>query len=607
MDEHTLAAHIMPPGTLFHNVFHSSAVGMVLITAEDGVYVDANQAFATIVGLEREHLIGQPLSVAGVEPALDREIILNFLRQMRRVGDIPFNITANDGQSRSCVASVQYEEIDGQGYFYLIVQDYTKENLAQLDLLHSDNRFRLFFQSVPLPLLVIDETTLNILDVNPAACRLYGYSPAEFLSLSLNDLSPPADRSNGAGIAPHQTAHSNWIQSSDNSTIHSQLLKDGTTIEASITSYTFILDDHPARLAIVEDVTEKRAAQLALEASEERLRIIADMTADAIWDRNVATGEISWSAGLSAQFGHDSTVSRTNEWWQDHIHPDDRSQITHSMRDALGSDDDYWMGEYRFRRADESYANVLDSGYIARDPAGGPANFMGSMVDITEQLQAAEIATRATLEERQRLAHDLHDTVTQSLYSVSLLAEASRRRAESGDDKAVLTDYIGRLGELTMQTLRQMRLLVYELRPGVLEQVGLAAALRHRLEAVEHRAGIKARLIDETRAPIPNELKDELFWIAQEGLNNSLKHASATTVTVRIRQEEDLLILEVRDNGVGLDAQPENKLGELNAIRRRVRSLNGELTLENLPKSGALFRVTLPVQAGGNKQGSINA
>ncbi len=111
--------------------------------------------------------------------------------------------------------------------------------------------------------------------------------------------------------------------------------------------------------------------------------------------------------------------------------------------------------------------------------------------------------------ERQRLARDLHDSVTQSLYSLTLLAEAGRRQAAMGD-LGRTQRHLERLGETAQQALREMRLLVYELRPLELEAAGLASALQQRLESVERRAGVQARLLVEGEVDLPAAVEEEL-------------------------------------------------------------------------------------------------
>ncbi|MBP8947475.1 MAG: hypothetical protein KBG73_01455 [Candidatus Promineofilum sp.] len=148
-----------------------------------------------------------------------------------------------------------------------------------------------------------------------------------------------------------------------------------------------------------------------------------------------------------------------------------------------------------------------------------------------------------------------------------------------------------------------MRLLVYELRPTVLEQEGLVGALRHRLEAVEQRAGIQARLIEESDVDLPPALQSEMFWIAQEALNNALKHAAATKTTVTIGATEDTAWLEVRDNGCGFDSADVGANGSgLDRLRERLVKQGGLLEIETEPGGGSVIRARLVL----NGQGRLN-
>lgn len=558
---------------------------MGILSAVDGSYIDANETLATLIGYTRDELRGKPFTTVGTVQDLDPNMLLSVLREYRQMADLPITITSRDGSDHTCVLSLQLEEVDGEEYFILILQDFTAQEKAQMALEHFESRFQLFYKSVPLPLLVIDDETGGIVDVNPAATNLYGYKRDEFLKLSLPDLLPEGDQ---AGPGQGRLHHNG----SSETTCHR--LKDGRLIDANVSSYSFLLDERPATLSIIQDVTEQQAVQAALEASEERQRIIADLTADAIRDHDMIAGKVSWSTGLQDLFGYEASDSLDQAWWIEQIHPDDRDAILESLNAGLESDAGYWMGEYRFRRVDGAYASVLDNAYIMRDESGRATRLIGSMVDITEQLKLADVAAIAALEERQRLAHTLHDSVSQSLYSISLLAEASRRRALAGEQQ-IVTDYVARLGELTIQTLRQMRLLLYDLRPGVLEQEGLSGALRHRLEAVEHRAGIRARLIDHTLAPIPPALQREMFWIAQEALNNSLRHASATVVNVMLSSQKDEILLQVSDNGQGFDPAVREDEGGLAAIDRRVSDLGGTMAVDSHADQGTVLAVRVPV------------
>jgi signal transduction histidine kinase len=208
-------------------------------------------------------------------------------------------------------------------------------------------------------------------------------------------------------------------------------------------------------------------------------------------------------------------------------------------------------------------------------------------------------AEAAVVQERARLARELHDSVTQSLYSLTLLAEGWRRleaagRLEDADDP--LTE----LGEIAQQALKEMRLMVYELRPPALEQEGLLGALHVRLGAVEQRAGVEARLLAQEIVDLPAPIEEGLYRIAIEALNNALKHASATAVTVHVRADAGRVVLEVVDDGVGFDvALNAHSPGMgLHTMRERAEELGGTLAIHSAPGKGTSIVARVPVARG---------
>ena len=209
---------------------------------------------------------------------------------------------------------------------------------------------------------------------------------------------------------------------------------------------------------------------------------------------------------------------------------------------------------------------------------------------------AAAVPGKAVQEERQRIARDLHDSVTQALYGISLYAEAATRRLQTGD-AARVAHHLRALQETTLEALQEMRLLIFELRPPLLAQEGLVAALQTRLEAVEGRSNIETKFIVEGSLQFPAPTEQALYRIAQEALNNTLKHAHAKHVTVSLHQERSALVLEITDDGVGFDMSAVGDRGGLGlrGIEERVAQLGGRLTVESTPGVGTLIRVEVAV------------
>ncbi len=197
------------------------------------------------------------------------------------------------------------------------------------------------------------------------------------------------------------------------------------------------------------------------------------------------------------------------------------------------------------------------------------------------------------MRERERLAGDLHDSVTQSLYSANLMVETGRRAAEAGD-LAEVEHYLRRLGEVNHGALKEMRLLVHELRPPILEGEGLVGALQNRLDAVEGRTGTETRLLVEGQLALPEAVEEALYRIAVEALNNSLKHAGRTAVTVHIQARDERVEMEIADNGCGFDPQQMRGGGMgLLTMRQRAERLGGTFAIETTPGQGTVVRVSI--------------
>lgn len=202
----------------------------------------------------------------------------------------------------------------------------------------------------------------------------------------------------------------------------------------------------------------------------------------------------------------------------------------------------------------------------------------------------------AALAERHRLSRELHDSVTQSLYSVTLYAEATARLLAAGETNTA-TQYLRELRETAQEALREMRLLIFELRPLALEKTGLETALRARLDAVEVRGGMQTELQVKGEAYLPPLVQDELYHIAHEALNNILKHAHAQCAQVRLIASETTARLDICDDGVGFASTTATGGLGLAGMKERVDKLGGTLHVQSAPGKGTTISVEVPLNA----------
>jgi signal transduction histidine kinase len=205
---------------------------------------------------------------------------------------------------------------------------------------------------------------------------------------------------------------------------------------------------------------------------------------------------------------------------------------------------------------------------------------------------------KAVAEERNRLARDLHDSVTQALYGVTLYSEAAAGHLALGHTDRT-AEHLQELQDTAQEALVEMRLLIFELRPPVLEELGLVAALQARLQAVEGRAGLRTEFKTNLEERPPPDVEEGLYRIALEALNNALKHAQARDIRVHLYQDEPertepaLVTLEIADNGVGFDLATARECGGmgLSAMEERAAELGTNLEIESRDGVGTTVMV----------------
>ena len=197
------------------------------------------------------------------------------------------------------------------------------------------------------------------------------------------------------------------------------------------------------------------------------------------------------------------------------------------------------------------------------------------------------------LSERQRLLRDLHDSVSQKLYGLVTLTEAAQAALEAGTTVSP-AQVLARIGENARQAVKEMRLFLYEMQPVDLEKEGLVSVLHHRLAAVEGRADIKARLLADENIALSKDKEITLYFIAQEALNNVLRHAHAKSVSVTLKQGRQNVILEILDDGRGFDPKRVDGGGwGLKNMKERVTQVNGTLKINSKPDEGTKIIVTV--------------
>jgi PAS domain S-box-containing protein len=229
-------------------------------------------------------------------------------------------------------------------------------------------------------------------------------------------------------------------------------------------------------------------------------------------------------------------------------------------------------------------------------------SFAAHVAITLENIQLYQQAEKsAVLEERQRLARELHDSVTQLLYSMALMSGGWVTKAHQGALPNP-SERFGQIEALSLQALKEMRLLIHQLSPSILGEVGLLQAIQNRLDAVEKRVNVDAQLRVEGSFPaISPIVEEEIYFIILEALNNALRHAHASTTLVVIQADAEKLHITVEDNGRGYDpAQPSSGMGST-TMRDRAKMIGAQLNTQSQPGQGTRVSLTIELESDGRE------
>jgi PAS domain S-box-containing protein len=290
---------------------------------------------------------------------------------------------------------------------------------------------------------------------SPALCRMLGYELSELVGSTGLSFVHPEDRAVGEAVfarviadpdTPHQ-AHTRWRRS------------DGVYRWLEGVSVNLLHD--PAVGAIVtnaRDVTERKAAEAALRASETRYRLAARATSDAIWDWDLLGGQVEWNEGVQTLFGYTTeSVAATADWWLERIHPDDHARVVAGIQAVIDGGAQTWSAEFRFRRADGSWADVVDRGYVVHDERGRPVRMIGAMANVTEPRRLeAELRQSQKMEAVGRLAGGIAHDFNNLLTVISGRSELLLHRLRPDDPVRRDVELIKRVGERAATLTRQL-------------------------------------------------------------------------------------------------------------------------------------------------------
>lgn len=362
-------------------------------------------------------------------------------------------------------------------------------------------------------------------------------------------------------------------------------------------------------IMILENITARTKEQKQLKESLKRYSILSMTTMEGLWDWNMDTGQYFYHPNLKALFGYDDDeLEKGFEFWQSKIHEDDKEKILDKTNAAMEIPNITSLNnEYRFLCKNGSYKIINDNVSIMRNAEGKAFRLIGSMHDITEQRnlqkQLAEKEdiyrrhlARTVLDtqesERKKLAEELHDNINQLLGVAKLYIEHALANEKIRDG------LLKKSNEYIDKVIEELRTLSKNLAPPLLSELGLEQSLVGIAETIEEVQPINIRIDIENlnEEDLQDGHKLMIYRIIQEQLNNIIKHAKASNVTVHLQQIDNKISLVITDDGIGtnLSIPHEHGMG-LKNIKNRIELYQGKIIMDSAPGKGFVLDVEFEI------------
>lgn len=611
-----------------YRVMIENALDAFFLTKPDGTILDANAAACTMFGytLNEFKVIGRQGIIDPESPGL-----AEFLEERKLKGKITcelIGIKKGGEKFPISLSSVIFREQGGRERSFTIIQDISERKRKEEELRNSEANMRMILDNTDELFIIIDKD-LNILNFNKAT---------EERSKQL--LGVPFQRGRSI-LESAQPERIPLLKQLYTDVLNGAVRRSIVEIPSIYNSPKVIIDIRygpiydkgliVGAIINVRDITETKAKEEELLRSNERFFYAAKATNDAIWDWDIQQNKVfRLGDGLKNIFGYDKNeAGKEDDFWNKRIHPDDLQAMTSKREQILNNAHElYWEDEYRFKKADGTYAHVFDKGYIIRDEKGNPIRMIGATQDVSQQKEAeallldlnnklkrrAEELTNSNIE-LERFAYVASHDLQEPLRMVTSFLQLLKNRYDDKLDETA-TQYIN----FAVDGAERMKILIMDLldysRVGSNTEPNDNVDLNLLMEDIKDVFG---KTIDEVKAtitvsllPIVKGTRTQLFQLFQNLISNAIKYKKKEPpiIQIRYKDEQDHYLFEVQDNGIGIDPAFHDKIFVifhrlhsrseysgtgigLAICKKIVERHNGHIWVKSVPGEGSTFFFTL--------------
>ena len=581
----------------------------------EGLVTSWNQAASRLFGYTAEEMVGQSVSrIIPPERSEEEAEILLRLRRGERVERYETVRRHKDG--RMVDVSLSVSPIRDRNAHVIgaskIARDITDQKKVEAATRQAHERLQEQAAVLELAPVLVRDMESRIVLWTKGAERLYGFSKAEALGRVSHELFQTQFAEGKAYVDEMLRSLGQW----EGELVHRKSNGERLVVASQQTVYR---DSTGRPLHILEvnaDITQRKSAEQGLRESQARFASIIDSAMDAIISIDEAQLVVLFNRAAERMFGCAAaealgqTLDRfipaqLRSAHRAHVHAFGATGATNR---AMGK-----LNDLTALRADGQEFPIEAS--ISQTQVGRAKLFTVILRDLTKRKAAEEALSRseeqlraltnrlqqAREEEAMRIARELHDQLGRCLTAMKMDVDGIERGlagAAAEADLGALTEKVRRMNETLDETVYTVRRIAAELRPGVLDDLGLSAAIEWQARDFQRRSGVSCVVrAPEEDLPLSRDQATALFRIFQESLTNVARHAKATKVWVNLSKEEGAVVLEVEDDGVGISSArlaERHSLGLL-GMRERVAAFGGEIELAGMPGQGTAVVVRMPV------------
>jgi len=584
-------------------LIEASPLAIIAVNLQ-GLVTIWNPAAEFIFGWKKEEALGHFNPVVPEDKIEEFRSYLIEVQQGVTVRGLEIRRQRKDGRlldisvSTAALKNDQGEVIGTMG----ILEDITKHKQAETELQSANEILRAVFQAAPVSIKVVDRDG-KVLVWNPAAERIFGWSASEIIGNRLS-IVPKGKEKEFPGML-QSSLQGKTIQKLETR----RQRKDGTEIDVSLSAAP--LRDSSGNIiggvAIMADITERKRAEKELQQSNQSLQALIEASPLAIIAVDKEGIVKSWNPAAQKIFGWSAREALGH--FIPVVPPDRKAEFHTILNKVLKGEQIHGLTVKRWRKNGKLIDVSLSTAPL-QDIEGRIVGTMGIVEDITERKEAEaelinsreqlRLLTRklesAREEEGTRIAREIHDEIGQLLTALKMDL-AALKVGLSPDNQTLLGKVEGMLS-LVNSTLEAVHRIATELRPLILEEEGISATLEYEARKFQERTGIACQPeISPGEVKLDQERATALYRIVQEALTNIIRHAQATKVKISLIRKEGELILEVKDNGKGIEfgkALDPNSLGII-GLKERALQFGGEVTITGSPAKGTTVTVRLPL------------